>query len=192
MGLFLGLSLGCRAFRRHGDRKTPSIVPTVIGLALLFVINIIFLVDIELTLRHNRLLVSSDESVWSFGQILAMLLLVLPLRDLVETFLSRHEKQRKKEHTESLKNAIREKATAETILDLLSNGADVNAAVEGTHMSSSPPRNAEHSLVDCDYATVLQLASHRGDVKLVTAILKHPANVNILGEVFRNFARRRP
>jgi hypothetical protein len=131
MGLFLGLFLGYQAFHKHGNGKTPSIVPTVIGLALLFVLNVIFLVDIELRLRHNRLLVSSDESVWTFGQILAMLLLVLPLRDLVETFISRHEKRRKKQHTESLRNAIKDKATTEMILALLKNGADVDVVVEG-------------------------------------------------------------
>jgi uncharacterized membrane protein len=131
IGLFLGLFLGYQIFHKNGNRKTPSIVPTVIGLAFLFVINVIFLVDIELTLRHNRLLVSSSESVWTFAQILAMLLLVLPLRDLLETFLSRHEKQRIKQHTESLRNAIKDEATTETILALLKNGADADVVVEG-------------------------------------------------------------
>jgi hypothetical protein len=131
IGLFLGLFLGYQALHKQGDRKTPSIVPTVIGLTLLFVINVIFLVDIELTLRRNRLLVSSDESVWTFGQILAMLLLVLPLRDLVETFLSRHETRRIRYLTGFLQKDIRENATAERILDLVENGADVNTVVEG-------------------------------------------------------------
>jgi hypothetical protein len=131
MGLFLTLFLSYQAFHKHGDRKTPSIVPTVFGLALLFVINVIFLVDIELTLRRNRLLVSSGESVWTFGQILAMLLLVLPLRDLVETFLSRHEKRRIRDLTGFLQKDIRENATAERILDLVEKGADVNTVVEG-------------------------------------------------------------
>ncbi|KAJ7900863.1 ankyrin repeat-containing domain protein [Mycena leptocephala] len=183
MGLFLGLFLGYQTFHKHVDRKTPSIVPTVIGLVLLLAINIIFLVDIELTLLQ-----ASGESGWSFGQILAMLLLVLPLRDLVETFLSRREKQRikelarhemqrqeelasretqrKKEHTQLLRNAIKDKATPETILALLSNGADVNTVVEG-----------------CDYATVLQLATHRQDVGLVRVILEHSADVDIRGEL---------
>jgi hypothetical protein len=83
MGLFLGLSPSYQAFHKYGNRKTPSIVPTVIGLVLLLVINIIFLDNIELTLLQ-----ASSEPGWTFGQILAMLLLVLPLRDLVETFLS--------------------------------------------------------------------------------------------------------
>jgi hypothetical protein len=101
-------------------------------LVLLFAVNVIFLVDIELTLSRNRILQNSvDESNWTFGQILAMLLLVLPLRDLVETVLARHEKQRRDEHTVSLRNAIQEKATTETLCNLVRNGADVNAEVEG-------------------------------------------------------------
>jgi hypothetical protein len=190
MGLFLGLFLGYQAFHKNGDRKTPSIVPTVIGLVLLLAINIIFLVDIELTLLQA----SSGESGWTFGQILAMLLLVLPLRDLVETFLSRrekqrikelahHEMQRKKEHTQLLQNAIKDRATSMTILALLNNGADVNTKVESTWMYFLLPwRNIEHS-IECDYATVLQLASYRKDVELVRAILDHGADVNIRGKI---------
>jgi hypothetical protein len=190
MGLFLGLFLGYQAFHKHGDRKTPSIVPTVIGLVLLLAINIIFLVDIELTLLQ-----ASGESGWTFRQILAMLLLVLPLRDLVKTFLSRHEKQRikelahhemqrKKEHTQLLRNAIKDKATSETIVALVKNGADVNTLVEGTRVYLSPRRNTEHPLIDCDHATALQLAAHRKDLELVQAILEHGADVNIRGEFF--------
>jgi lipopolysaccharide export LptBFGC system permease protein LptF len=125
MGLFLCLFLG---YQSCGHRKTASIVPTVIGLAVLLAINIIFLIDIELTLLQ-----ASGESAWTFGQILAMLLLVLPLRDLVETVLSRQEKQRKKEHTQSLQNAVKEGAKSETILALLKNGADVNTVVKGMY-----------------------------------------------------------
>ncbi|KAJ7750498.1 hypothetical protein B0H14DRAFT_3166893 [Mycena olivaceomarginata] len=71
----------------------PSIVPIVIGVGILFTINLIFLIDIERTLRHNRFLQDSSEATWSFGQILAMLLLVMPLRDLWETIRARHEKR---------------------------------------------------------------------------------------------------
>jgi hypothetical protein len=136
LGLFLGLFLSYQAWHRrrnpHPELNTPSIVPTVIGMVLLLTINVIFLVNIELTLRQNRELQSPGESLWTFGQILAILLLVLPLRDLVETVLSRHEKRRRKEHTELLRNAIKESATSETIRAIVKHGADVNVMVEGT------------------------------------------------------------
>jgi hypothetical protein len=143
LGLFLGLFLSYQAWHRrrnpHPELNTPSIVPTVIGMVLLLTINVIFLVNIELTLRQNRELQSPGESLWTFGQILAILLLVLPLRDLVETVLSRHEKQRRKEHTELLRNAIKESATSETIRAIVKHGADVNVMVEGTRLSAMGP-----------------------------------------------------
>jgi hypothetical protein len=122
--------------------SSPSIVPTVAGLVLLFAVNLVFLVDIEPTLRRNRGRQASGESFWTFGQILAMILLVLPLRDLVETMLARREKQRKDELarlekqrkdqlTTHLQNAIREQAKTETLRELITNGADFNVKVEG-------------------------------------------------------------
>jgi hypothetical protein len=53
----------------------------VVGLVLLVVINIIFVVDIELTLSCNKRLQSNGDNLWGFGQVLALLLLVIPLRD---------------------------------------------------------------------------------------------------------------
>jgi hypothetical protein len=132
---------------------SPSIVPTVAGMVLLFAINLIFLIDVELTLHRNHHRQISGESVWTFGQILAMILLVLPLRDLMETMLARREKQRidelarlekerreelahrekqrKDQLTVHLRNAIQEKATTETLRELVTNGADVNVEAKG-------------------------------------------------------------
>jgi hypothetical protein len=102
----------------------PFLFPTVFGMVLLFAINIIFLVDIELTLQQNRYLKTSDESVWTFGQTLAMLLLVLPLRDL-RIFGARRDV------TLSLQNAVRWHAATEILRDLITRGADVNVKAEG-------------------------------------------------------------
>ncbi|KAJ7663354.1 ankyrin repeat-containing domain protein [Mycena polygramma] len=154
---------------------TPSIFPTVVGMILLFATNLIFLVDIELTLLRNRAHQTAGESEWTFGQILALLLLVLPLRDLVETMLARREtkrqeelarreKQRRYEHAASLRNAIEEKATMRTILDLIQNGADVDTYVE-----------------DCEYPTALILAASRGDTDSVRALLECGAAPNLRG-----------
>jgi hypothetical protein len=48
---------------------------------LLVAINILFIVDIELTLRRNKGDQTGDEATWGFGQVLALLLLIIPLRD---------------------------------------------------------------------------------------------------------------
>ncbi|KAK7456445.1 hypothetical protein VKT23_010693 [Stygiomarasmius scandens] len=109
----------------------PSIVPIIIGMMILLVINLIFLIDIELTLRRAQI---SDRSSWSFGQVLAMLLIAMPLRDLAETVLKRREKRqdkkRRDEHTASLQLAIKNK-TVEFFVDLVDKGADVNTSVKG-------------------------------------------------------------
>jgi hypothetical protein len=55
-----------------------SIFPVVSSMIILFAINVIFVVDIELTLRQNHNLQDSNESNWTFGQTLAMFLLVMP------------------------------------------------------------------------------------------------------------------
>jgi hypothetical protein len=124
----------CRAWYHGLSKSRQHVLPVVIGMATLLVINVIFIMDIELALLHNRNSVGNDETEWTFGQILAMLLLVLPLRDLVEMILARrekrHEEQRKREHTLSLQNAIRWEKM-EAIEELLEKDADVNTIVDG-------------------------------------------------------------
>lgn len=65
-----------------------------------------FVVDIELTRGLNSELQEKDESEWGFGQILAILLLLLPLRDLFEAILARRIKQRQGELEQDLQEAI--------------------------------------------------------------------------------------
>jgi hypothetical protein len=86
-------------------------VPAYAGLMILLLINLIFVIDIELTLRRNYRIQDQeqDEAEWGFGQILAILLLVLPLRDLIEALLARRSKQRQREVDEDLQEAIRKK-----------------------------------------------------------------------------------
>jgi len=52
-----------------------------VGLCCLVAINVLFIVDTELTLRRNMHNQSNEERDWGFGQILALLLLLVPLRD---------------------------------------------------------------------------------------------------------------
>ncbi|KAH6906302.1 ankyrin repeat-containing domain protein [Coprinopsis sp. MPI-PUGE-AT-0042] len=84
--------------------------PGYISLGLLFVINIILIADIEFTLTQNfHLQRSEDEGGdWDFGQIYALLqvLLLLPLRNLVEAILARQLKQRQRTLDNDLQEAI--------------------------------------------------------------------------------------
>ncbi|KAF5366864.1 hypothetical protein D9757_011927 [Collybiopsis confluens] len=54
------------------------------GLTALVVANILFIIDIEKTLQN--VVTESGEDEWGFGQVLALLLLVLPLRDTWNAF----------------------------------------------------------------------------------------------------------
>ncbi|KAH6918664.1 hypothetical protein BKA70DRAFT_24226 [Coprinopsis sp. MPI-PUGE-AT-0042] len=100
-----------RAFPARVGTSLPTsaqleATPAFFGLAILLAINLVFIIDIELTLGLNRALQDQDEEDWGFGQILAILLLLLPLRDFVETILARRLKQRQDELGEDLQEAI--------------------------------------------------------------------------------------
>ncbi|KAJ7911222.1 hypothetical protein B0H13DRAFT_2660634 [Mycena leptocephala] len=66
-------------------RTTPSSCAPrntflIVGLGVLVAFNILFIVDIELTVRRNKGDRTGDAE-WGFGQVLSLLLLVIPLRD---------------------------------------------------------------------------------------------------------------
>jgi hypothetical protein len=98
-------------------------------MGILFIINLVFLVDLEKTLKHNQRLQEPGESDWGFGQILALLLLILPLRDILEKSFTY-------KITGLLQDAIKEKRV-EKFTDLVLKGADVNVVVDGMCMIAS-------------------------------------------------------
>ncbi|KAJ7931835.1 hypothetical protein B0H13DRAFT_1857491 [Mycena leptocephala] len=148
--------------RPNSAHSDPSTVPVVLGLALLFAMNIMFIADIELTLRRNRLLQDPGESAWTFGQILALLLLILPLRDLLETMSQRREIKRKAYLTETMQRAIRDEQPMDAILSLVKKGADVNAWVE-----------------NYTFTTALQLASSRKGAMYLAELLDRKADPHL-------------
>jgi hypothetical protein len=103
MVLFLAAYFGCR---RIPLAKRWDVLPAYIGLGILLAINVVFIVDIELTRNMNVALQEGDEAEWGFGQILAILLLLLPLRDSIEALLERRLKQRQRELDQDLQDAI--------------------------------------------------------------------------------------
>jgi hypothetical protein len=64
-----------------------------VGLLVLFVINTFFIVDTEVSIAHNEGRQDDQDAVWTFGQTLALILLLLPLRDAVENILQRSAKK---------------------------------------------------------------------------------------------------
>jgi hypothetical protein len=58
----------------------------------LAVINIILLADTEVAISKNKGLAAEGDGDWTFGQTLALLLLLVPLRDIGEALLERRAK----------------------------------------------------------------------------------------------------
>ncbi|KAF5323909.1 hypothetical protein D9611_008312 [Ephemerocybe angulata] len=104
-----------------------SIFPPVLGLVFLLAINLVFIIDIELTLKQNAPLQGHDEAVWRFGQILAILLLFMPLRDLAEALLAR---KMQKEMNLGLEGAVNQKQW-DAVLAFVARGADPNIDMRG-------------------------------------------------------------
>ncbi|KAF7364262.1 Multiple ankyrin repeats single kh domain [Mycena sanguinolenta] len=169
----------------------PFLLPTVLGMVALFAINIIFIVDTEAMLRQNRRLEEPGEADWTFGQTLAMLLLVIPLRDL-RVFGARRDV------TGSLRNAVHWQAQTEILWDLVRRGADVNVEAEGSPYPTvlllvvTRRRDVEFTKIllasganpdipDSTNCTALQTACSQGNLEIVKLLLQHGANPNIEG-----------
>jgi len=119
----------------------------VVGLVLLFCINIIFLSDTELTLSRNKQIQSREQDLWGFGQVFALLFLVITLRnfatsidDIRKKFRERDEckdeikREAQRQFEDSLRSAI-EKNTLENygFQDLIERGACPNTQLHGQH-----------------------------------------------------------
>ncbi|KAF7308092.1 Multiple ankyrin repeats single kh domain [Mycena kentingensis (nom. inval.)] len=68
---------------RATRRETVASRCITLALILLFAINIVFIVDTELAISRNERLQEGQDNIWTLGQILALLLLVLPVKSLV-------------------------------------------------------------------------------------------------------------
>ncbi|KAJ3522587.1 hypothetical protein NMY22_g11830 [Coprinellus aureogranulatus] len=101
-----------------------QVLPVYVGLLFLLAVNIVFIADIELTLQRNGHLQTEEESQWGFGQILALLLIFMPLRDLVEALFRRRQEMQTKLN-DALKTAVGEK-NLDAISRWVGAGADVN------------------------------------------------------------------
>jgi hypothetical protein len=81
--------------------------PIKAGLGFLLAINIIFMANIETTLHQAGKQQDAGELDWTFGQTLALLLLILPLRDVFEYIAENAKVEYAKKCTKDLANAIK-------------------------------------------------------------------------------------
>jgi hypothetical protein len=85
-------------------RKAATAWGVRVGLLFLFSINAFLIVETELSIARNESRQEDQDGVWTFGQTLALILLLLPLRDAAENILQRSEKRLQRRL--SLKDAV--------------------------------------------------------------------------------------
>ncbi|KAG6917143.1 hypothetical protein DXG01_003733 [Tephrocybe rancida] len=73
-----------------------AIMPVAPGLAILAVVNIFFLVNTELALHDNKELLGEDDGTWTFGQVLALMLLLVPAWSFVGILIERRDIRNKR------------------------------------------------------------------------------------------------
>jgi len=129
----------------------------------LVAINILFIVDIELTLRRNKENQSDDERQWGFGQILALLLLVMPLRDAWNAL--RDIRDRFQQQFEQIFRTVAEakpsKETRQDLSELVKAGANPGKPIPGP------------------FANFLQLAAYYDKQDLVHFLLSMDENKRV-------------
>ncbi|KAJ7482666.1 hypothetical protein FB451DRAFT_1555661 [Mycena latifolia] len=138
----------------------------IVGLICLAIINVILLVDIELTLRRNKGDQSPEEDQCGFGQILAWLLPLVPRRDFATSIMDIGEKvAREKEAKEKIQRSF-EKHLREAINDNTLVGHDFQGLIE---QGADPKAELE---ADMECRTLLELAASVGKKDLLEFLIK--------------------
>jgi hypothetical protein len=122
---------------------------------LLVAINILFIVDIELTLHRNKGDQNGDDQ-WGFGQVLALLLLIIPLRDAWGALQDIREKLKgaQQQFEELLLRECQATPGFEEFKQLIQKGANPNLWANSR------------------FGNFLQLGAYYGKVELVQFLLK--------------------
>ena len=166
--LFLHISYNhvCTKISIHTGVRTAFLH---VGLSCLVAINLLFIVDTELTLQRNIHNQSDEERDWGFGQILALLLLLVPLRDawMALRNIQKNVQQR-------FEQAFRTVAEAEM--------AQVELSTLLTKIARLQPQ------IPGRFGGFLQLAAYYGKQELVKLLVpenggQNHVDVNAVGEI---------
>ncbi|KAG6875199.1 hypothetical protein C0992_004807 [Termitomyces sp. T32_za158] len=112
-------------FKSKGQRHFIEHSQAIMGLGVLGLIEATFLIDTEVTLAKNRHLVESGENDWTFGQTLAILVLLVPSRDLLQSIFDQGARKQRRRLLLSAVNGA--KGMVQVLLDLGVNKHDLNA-----------------------------------------------------------------
>jgi hypothetical protein len=136
--------------------SSPHTAFLIVGLVLLVAINVLFIVDIELTLRRNKGGQNGDNT-WGFGQVLALLLLVIPLRDAWGALQDIREKL--KGVQQQFAEFLRRECQATPFLEELRRFVEKEAKPNGTL-----------SLAGISFASALQLVAYYGNEEVIESL----------------------
>jgi uncharacterized membrane protein YjfL (UPF0719 family) len=175
--LFLALHIGYRRITNRNEAAKPSVVPASIGLLFLLAVNVVFLASIETTIGRHRV---AEDSEWTFGQTLAILLLALPLRDVINFIIHVRHGKRGEEYTQKLQDALAN-----------SNMDEVKKAVRYADVRVEAPGMSSNLLAvdlgSCErigsFPTALQFAAYHDELGLVRFVVHKGANLNTEGEI---------
>ncbi|KAG6815437.1 hypothetical protein H0H87_001911 [Tephrocybe sp. NHM501043] len=154
---------------------SPHTAFLVVGLVILIAINAIFLADIELTLSRNQQFQSREENNWGFGQVLALLLLVVPMRDFVTSIVDIRQRQ-------SRRDGFQTKFTTTFREALEKNSFSNDDNFEGREFRRFLRRGVNPDTRignDLEFVTLLQFAVYKGATTLVEFLLEKKANQTI-------------
>ncbi|KAG6879263.1 hypothetical protein C0992_004010 [Termitomyces sp. T32_za158] len=102
---------------KHIFRSSGKLIlhTTLTGLGTLAIIDVVMLVDTEVAMKRNRKQFQlSSETQWTYGQTLAILLLLVALHDLGESILEKRARQLDKQLLEASKSG--EKKSVQSLL----------------------------------------------------------------------------
>jgi hypothetical protein len=139
----------------------------VVGLMCLCIINILFIADIELTLRRNKGDQAAGDNEWGFGQVLSLLLLVVPLRDARNALhdIQDNLKGAQKQFDELIERECKATGVSSELNRLIVAGAQL------------------HEPWESNFADYLQQSAYYGKLELVQYFQKY-----VVDHILRKFA----
>ncbi|KAG6859797.1 hypothetical protein C0995_003866, partial [Termitomyces sp. Mi166 len=137
----------------------------VMGLGVLGLIDAILLIDIEATLSKNSNLVETGETAWTFGQTLAILVLLVPLCDLLESVLDQGAQKQRRHLLLSAVNGA--KGMVEVLLDLEMEKKDLSEQI--AEIQVTVPTYSVADTLFCNRCAM-------GDLDMVKFLVKNGAD----------------
>ena len=103
------------------------------GMLCLLLINVIFVADIETSIQRNIPLQGTGEQDWGYGQVLSLILLVVPLRDVLYSLAFVERRDCKVLEGFLQQAAVSDSYCPDDIKEYILKGADPNSSLDSQH-----------------------------------------------------------